>query len=72
MMSLLFILLIAAVYFLPTIIAFIKGHEKKLAISRINLALGWTVFVWFILLLWVVNDKAEKQIATLLSRIKIG
>lgn len=72
MMSLLFILLIVAVYFLPTIIAFIKGHEKTLAISRINLALGWTVFVWIILLLWVVNDKAEKQIATLLSRIKIG
>jgi len=53
-LGLLTVILIFTVYFLPTLIAFIRQHKNKLAISLLNLLLGWTVLGWVISLVWSV------------------
>nr|WP_294816076.1 superinfection immunity protein [uncultured Sphingomonas sp.] len=40
------------IYLLPTIIAFARGHEQRVAIAFANGLAGWTAFVWFGLLIW--------------------
>jgi len=52
--GLLAVILIFTVYFLPTLIAFIRQHKNKLAIFLLNLLLGWTVLGWVISLVWSV------------------
>lgn len=47
--------LIAVIYFLPTVIAYFRGYKKLRALFTINLIAGWTIFVWFVLLSLVVN-----------------
>jgi hypothetical protein len=39
-------------YFLPTVIALIRGHLSGLAIFLLNLFLGWTLLGWIIALIW--------------------
>jgi Superinfection immunity protein len=39
-------------YFLPTLIALIRGHLSGLAIFLLNLFLGWTLIGWLIALIW--------------------
>ena len=47
-------MLIVAVllYFLPTVVALIRGHLSALAIFLLNLFLGWTLIGWIIALIW--------------------
>ena len=47
-------MLIVAVllYFLPTVVALIRGHLSALAIFFLNLFLGWTLIGWIIALIW--------------------
>ncbi len=49
----LFLTLLALLYFLPTIVAAGRGHGIA-HILQINLFFGWTVIVWFVLLLWAL------------------
>ena len=53
-LELLLIVLIFALYFLPTLIAFLRQHKNKLAIFLLNLLLGWTVLGWVVSLVWSV------------------
>jgi hypothetical protein len=53
-LELLLVVLIFALYFLPTLIAFSRQHKNKLAIFLFNLLLGWTVLGWVISLVWSV------------------
>jgi Superinfection immunity protein len=46
-----FLSLLALLYFLPTIVASRYGHEIT-GILLLNLFFGWTVVGWFALLLW--------------------
>ncbi len=41
-----------AVYFLPTIIAWLRTHYNRGAILALNLLLGWTVVGWIVSLVW--------------------
>ena len=34
-------------YFLPVIIAFVRGHESRWGIFLMTLFLGWTMLFWF-------------------------
>ena len=43
-----------AFYFLPTIIALIRGHRNTLAIFLLNFFLGWTFIGWVVSLVWAV------------------
>jgi hypothetical protein len=54
MLELLLVVLIFALYFLPTLIAFLRQHKNKLAIFLLNLLLGWTVLGWVVSLVWSV------------------
>ena len=53
-LELLLVVLIFALYFLPTLIAFLRQHKNKLAIFLLNLLLGWTVLGWVGSLVWSV------------------
>jgi len=54
LLEILFVVLIFGVYFLPTLIAFLRQHKNKLAIFLLNLLLGWTVLGWVASLVWSV------------------
>ena len=52
--ELLLVVLIFTIYFLPTLLAFLRQHKNKLAIFLLNLLLGWTVLGWVVSLVWSV------------------
>ena len=47
---------IFVVYFLPTIIAVLRGHPSSLAIFVLNLFLGGTFIGWVLALVWACAD----------------
>ena len=53
-LELLLVVLIFVIYFLPTLIAFLRQHKNSLAIFLLNLLLGWTVLGWVASLVWSV------------------
>ena len=53
------ILLGLAIYFIPTIIAFIRGHASKWGIMLVNLILGFTGIGWLFALIWSVSNKGQ-------------
>lgn len=56
------LILILVSYFLPTIIAFMRGHQSKLAILLVNVCLGWTMLFWFICLVWSLCSSKQTVI----------
>lgn len=46
---------LAAVYLLPTFVAFGREHHNKWAILVLNLFLGWTFLGWIASLVWAVT-----------------
>jgi hypothetical protein len=45
-------LVVLIAYFLPPIIAGLRGHQNTLAIFVLTLLLGWSGIVWIIALVW--------------------
>ena len=45
------------IYFLPTVIAFMRHNGSKVAILLINLFLGWSGIAWFVTLIWAFVGK---------------
>ena len=43
-------------YFIPTVVAMMRGHKDAPAIALINIFLGWTVVAWFATLVWSLAD----------------
>ena len=41
-----------ALYFIPTIIAFARRRPSRVAISVVNVVLGWTVIGWIAAFVW--------------------
>ena len=59
-----FLLLLVALYFLPTTIAALRGHNNTLPIFLVNLLLGWAFGVgWVVALIWscTSNTKSARQ-----------
>jgi hypothetical protein len=56
------IALVAAVYFLPSIIARVKGLRSSIYV--INLLLGWTVLGWLIAFSLALSEAYERQCQT--------
>jgi uncharacterized membrane protein len=55
------IILILAIYFLPSIIG--SKHRNSTSIFILNLLLGWTLLGWIVAIIWAVsNDKKETVI----------
>ena len=53
-MEFLFWLILAFIYFLPTIVAYSRKHTNALAIFILNLFLGGTLIGWVIAFVWAV------------------
>ncbi len=50
------LLVLAALYFLPTLIAAHRGHGVA-GIVLLNLFFGWTVFGWLAMLVWALASR---------------
>ncbi len=49
------------IYFMPVLVAYIRGHKNILAISLMTLFLGWTLYGWIAALLWSLNCDIEED-----------
>lgn len=49
------VIIVAGIYFLPTIIAYRRDHHQLNPILLINLFLGWSIIGWFGALVWSVS-----------------
>ena len=67
----LILLIPLAVYLLPVIIAFIRGHESRWGILLMTLLSGWTIFFWFWALIWSVSAKGGNN-GTTINNIRNG
>lgn len=47
-------IILAIIYFLPALIAWHRKKANALAITLLNLFLGWTFFGWIGALIWAV------------------
>jgi len=56
---------VAAIYFIPTIIALGRGKQNAVAIFALNLLLGWTFVGWVVSFVWsLTNDPVPVSILT--------
>ncbi len=46
-----------AIYFLPTLVAISRTHERQFSIALANLFLGWTVVGWVLAMVWAFSDQ---------------
>ena len=60
----LFILVILAVYLIPSLIALLRKHPHKIAIVALNILGGWTFLVWVGALVWSLLLPQTKKIDT--------
>ena len=44
------------IYFIPSVIAFSRKCPSTLAITALNLFLGWTLFGWVASLVWALRN----------------
>lgn len=49
-------LIVLAIYFFPSIIAFVKGKKDKIAIGALNLLAGWTFIGWVVSFVWSLKN----------------
>ena len=56
------IIVLIALYFLPSIIAQVRGHANAVPIYVLNVFLGWTVVMWVVCLAWAfAHDLKEAE-----------
>ena len=49
------IIVIVALYFLPSIVARHRNHHNSTAIVLLNIFLGWTFLGWVVALVWAAT-----------------
>ena len=47
---------VAVVYFVPAMVARVRGHVRAAGIFWLNLALGWTLIGWVLTLVWALSN----------------
>lgn len=65
------VLIIVLLYFLPTMIAFFRGHSQRVSICLVNVVLGWTFLGWFVSLVWAASTDTKKAIEEALIQMKM-
>jgi hypothetical protein len=58
------------VYLVPAMEADLRNHDHALAITVINVLLGWTIVGWFAALRAAHNPSSEKRIARVAIRVR--
>ena len=57
-----FIIVVALTfYFIPTLIAVFRKHEKAVQIFLLNIFLGWTLVGWVVALIWSVKNEEKEE-----------
>ncbi len=51
------IVLVSAIYFIPTFIALARDHEYRWVIFALNALGGWTFLLWAVALIWAVYPR---------------
>jgi len=51
-------LISAAIYFIPTIVAFDRRKTNRYAILMLNIFLGWTFVGWIVALVWALTHES--------------
>ena len=59
--SLIMLLVLLTLYFLPALIAQHRGRDGLLMIALLNLVLGWTVIGWIVLLVVSFTGESSEQ-----------
>jgi hypothetical protein len=54
------LIILAAVYLLPTLIALSRQHQNAFAIAALNILLGWTLVGWIGSLIWALTAVARR------------
>ena len=49
------------IYFIPVFIVWIRGHERKVAITILTVLLGWTIIGWVIALNWSLTFDVQGE-----------
>ena len=50
---------LAIVYFIPSVVAYHRGHTSATGIMLLNIFLGWTVLGWIGALVWSASGKFD-------------
>jgi hypothetical protein len=53
--GLVWLFVIFALYFIPTMVARSRKHRNSSAITALNILLGWTVLGWIIAFIWALT-----------------
>lgn len=64
------LLIIAALYFLPTLVAGIRSCRRGPGIFVLNLLLGWTVIGWIVALVWSFSASSTADEDRLVKKIR--
>jgi Superinfection immunity protein len=57
-----------SIYLAPSMIADVRGHSDSVAISLVNVLLGWTVVGWIAALMWARGTDNEDVSRVVASR----
>jgi hypothetical protein len=55
-------LLAVLIALLPTVIAFRRGHDRRIEISLVNLIVGWTGVGWLVALVWATRKHPDASL----------
>jgi Superinfection immunity protein len=55
------LLVLLVLYFLPTVVASERKHRNRMAITMLNILLGWTLLGWVIAMVWACTADVEKK-----------
>jgi hypothetical protein len=54
-------ILIVAIYMLPTLIAYGRDHPRRSMITLVNILFGWTLVGWLVVFVWALMGEAEVE-----------
>ncbi len=60
----LFIGLLFIIYFVPTVVGFVRDHPNKFPILALNLFLGWSFIGWVVALIWALSNPSPSGVGT--------
>ena len=71
-MEIIVLIILLAAYFIPFIIAIIRGIKNSMSVFFLNLFLGWTVIGFFVLIFYagLTNVKSNETVGQFISKKK--
>ena len=53
------VILIVAIYMLPTLIAYGRDHPRRSTIGLVNVLFGWTLLGWLVAFVWALVGPSQ-------------